>query len=166
VIDGLNQMSDQHIGVLGRRLYPGTLGQGLVPTFQALGDRPAGAPTVVISLDEALVRQEKADSTLFPELVKLALYRIAEEALANAVQHAGASQVTLRLDPLRPGWLSLWVLDDGQGFDLDSVRGGLGIATMQDYARAMGGECVIQSAPGRGTEITAALPLSAEKGAH
>jgi signal transduction histidine kinase len=170
VIDGLTELSGQQIGALGRQLYPATLSQGLVPTLQflqSLGDQSEAAPVIEIALDDELVRQEAADHNLVPEPVALAIYRIAEEALANVARHAKAGKVTLRLDPLQQkGWWRLTVKDDGQGFDLAGVRQGLGIATMQDYARAMGGECVIQSAPGEGTEITAALPLSQSDAEH
>ena len=161
VIDDLTHLCEKDVGALGRQLYPASLGLGLAPTFQSFGgDQIDGAPAIEILLDEALVSQEKADRSLFPEQMELAMYRIAEEALSNAIKHARASKVTVRLDPLRQGWWRLRVKDDGQGFDLESVRRGLGIATMQDYARAMDGECVIQSSPGGGTEITAALPLT------
>jgi len=48
----------------------------------------------------------------------------------------------------------------GGGFDAESAPVGLGVATMQDYADALGGQCVILSAPGAGTEVTAVLPLA------
>jgi signal transduction histidine kinase len=156
--------SDERRATLGRRLYPETLDRGLVPTFRALGARHGGAPAIEIVLDDELVRQEEADPGLFPEPVGLALYRIAEEALANVVKHAKAGKVTLRLEPPQPGWWRLSVKDDGQGFLLASVPLGLGLATMQDYAQAQGGECVIESEPGVGTVITAALPLSGSDG--
>jgi signal transduction histidine kinase len=164
VITGLSQVCEQDLGALGRQLYPATLGQGLVPTFQAFGDHPGAVPAIEIRLAKELVSLENADRSLFPEQVGLAMYRIAEEALSNVIKHAKASKVTVRVDPLRQGWWRLTVQDDGQGFDLDSVHLGLGLATMQDYARSMHGECVIQSSPGGGTEITAALPLSRSHG--
>jgi len=166
VIADLSQVCEQNIEALGCQLYPAMLSQGLVPTFQAFGDQLEAVPSIEISLDEELVNLEKVDPIVFPEQMGLAMYRIAEEALSNAIKHAKASKVTIRLDPLRQGWWRLTVQDDGQGFDLESVHHGLGIAIMQDYARAMHGECVIQSSPGKGTEITAALPLSRSYAEH
>lgn len=165
VVDSLSQLSEQQVDSLGRQLYPLTLGQGLGWTFQSFrsfGDHLEAAPAIEIAVDEELRRQENADPSLFPEPVGLAMYRIAEEALANVAQHAKARKVTVRLDPLlqREGWWRLTVQDDGEGFEMMSVRHGLGIATMYDYARAMDGQCVIQSTPGEGTEVTAALPLT------
>jgi signal transduction histidine kinase len=160
VIDGLNQVVEQQVGVLSRQLYPSILSHGLVPTFLSFADQFKAGPAVEMELDEELMRREKADRNSVPEPVKLAVYRIAEEALTNAVKHAKASKVTVRLDASREGWLRLAVRDDGQGFDLESAPHGLGITTMQDYADAVGGECVVHSAPGTGTEVTAMLPLS------
>jgi signal transduction histidine kinase len=160
VIDDLSQVCEQSLGALGRQLYPPTLSQGLVPTFQAFGEHLDSVPAIEIWLDEELVSQERVDHSLFPEQMGLAMFRIAEEALSNAIKHAKATKVTVRLDPLRQGWWRLRVQDDGKGFDLANVHHGLGIATMQDYARAMHGECVVQSTPGVGTEVSAALPLS------
>jgi signal transduction histidine kinase len=159
-IDGLNQVIEQQIGVLSRQLYPATLRQGLVPTFLSFADRFSADPVVEVALDEELVRREKADPASVPEPVKLAVYRIAEEALTNAVQHAKAGHATVRLDTSREGWLRLTVRDDGQGFSGETAPDGLGVATMQDYADAVGGQCMVHSAPGAGTEVTAVVPLS------
>lgn len=165
VIDSLNLTSEQRVGALSQGLYPLTLGQGLGWTFQSFrsfGDHLAAAPEIEIEIDTELQRQERANPNLFPETVGLALYRIAEEALANVARHAKARKVVLRLDPLlqREGWWRLTVRDDGEGFEVMDVQHGLGIATMYDYARAMDGQCVVQSTPGEGTEITAAVPLT------
>jgi len=156
----VNQVIEQQVSVLSRQLYPATLGQGIVPTFLTFADRFRVSPAVQVDLDEALIEREKADPGLVPEPVKLAVYRIAEEALTNAQQHAKAGHATVRLDTSREGWLRLTVLDDGQGFDPQSVSEGLGVSTMQDYADAEGGQCVVHSAPGAGTEVTAMFPLA------
>ena len=103
--------------------------------------------------------REPADRSSVPDQVGLAVYRIAEEALTNAVKHAQASQVTVRLDPPQTGWLRLTVRDNGLGFDVASALRGLGMAAMQDYAEVAGGECVVHSVPGKGTVVTAILPL-------
>jgi signal transduction histidine kinase len=156
----LNEVIAQQVGVLSRQLYPATLSQGLAPTFLSFADRFSAGPAVEVALDEEIVRREKADPTSVPEAVKLAVYRIAEEALTNAAEHARAGHATVRLDTSREGWLRLTVRDDGQGFDAESAPVGLGVATMQDYADALGGQCVVLSAPGAGTEVTAVLPLA------
>jgi signal transduction histidine kinase len=91
--------------------------------------------------------------------VKEALYRIAQEALNNAVKHAGAAQVRIRL-AREDGALLLEIGDDGAGFDpsLD-YPGHLGLASMEERAERHGGSLEIESAPGAGTTIRARLPV-------
>jgi len=102
-----------------------------------------------------------AASSLPPQLA-LGLYRIAQEALANVVRHAGArsGHVTLAVDG---GALHLTMADDGSGFDPQEVRraGGLGLAGIEERARLLGGQCRIASSPGTGTEIDVIVPLPA-----
>jgi len=113
-----------------------------------------------MELDEALVHHERANPRLIPEQMRLAAYRIAEEALTNAVKNAKASKITMTLGLSSQGWLRLTVQDNGQGFNLESASGGLGLLMMQDYAEVVGGRCVVHSAPDEGTEVTAILPLA------
>ena len=159
-------MIERHVSVLSRQLYPSTLSLGLVPTFQSFPDQFGAGLAFEIELDEELVREEMAGRNPVPEPVKLAVYRIAEEALTNVVKHATARKVTVRLDPPRAGWLRLTVRDNGRGFDVESVPRGLGIATMQDYAEVVEGEFAVHSTPGVGTEVTAVLPLARPGAAH
>jgi tetratricopeptide (TPR) repeat protein/two-component sensor histidine kinase len=96
----------------------------------------------------------------FPPDLTLGLYRIAQEALANIVRHAGARsvQVTLRT---AGGDVHLAVVDDGAGFDPQAARGsgGLGLASLDERARLLGGRCRIASSPGAGTRIEVAVPM-------
>ena len=95
------------------------------------------------------------------------LLRVAQEALANALKHAAARQVTVRLASLE-GEVVLTVHDDGRGFDARSaVRavpaggradGGMGLASMRDRMRAQFGKLIVESAPGHGTTVEARLP--------
>jgi signal transduction histidine kinase len=86
--------------------------------------------------------------------VKVALYRVAQEALNNAAKHSEASrvQITLRCTS---NLVELRVSDDGRGFDIESVPPDhLGLGIMQERAEAIGAKLSIQSQIGRGTEIT------------
>jgi signal transduction histidine kinase len=84
------------------------------------------------------------------------------EALQNAAKHArGASAAVIELwdeDTLR-----LEVRDDGAGFDPEDVTGGVGFTSMRDRLAAVGGELAIWSSPGRGTRVTASIPIPAEQ---
>jgi signal transduction histidine kinase len=110
-------------------------------------------------------RQELAVSTELcaePELpfeVKEALYRIVQEGLYNAVRHAQASHVTIRLEEGN-GSIVLEVQDDGVGFDpQQEYPGHMGLQTMRERVDQFDGRLDIESAPGQGTLLRASIPL-------
>jgi signal transduction histidine kinase len=93
------------------------------------------------------------DCRLSPE-VEEGLYRIAQEALNNALKHALATSVRVHLRGNRR-IVALEIADDGTGFDPDRVRegGGFGLRSMQERATRLGGELTVQSQPGAGTTV-------------
>ncbi|MBI2319621.1 MAG: HAMP domain-containing protein [Betaproteobacteria bacterium] len=98
-----------------------------------------------------------------PHEVELACFRVVQEALANARQHAKATEVWLSLR-LGAGELRLNLRDDGIGFDANGMRNSkpslsLGLIGMEERARQLGGRLEIKSSPGNGTAIDAAFPL-------
>jgi len=106
---------------------------------------------------------EDASRTERDPHLAIALYRIAQEALANVARHAEASSVTLRL--LGQGSsLQLIVTDNGKGFDLNEVtrlRGaghGLGLISMRERSELLGGTFTVESASNEGTTITVTIP--------
>jgi signal transduction histidine kinase len=102
------------------------------------------------------------DAKLQPD-EEIAIYRIAQEALANVARHAGASQVSVGLLTGEDG-VELTVRDDGRGFEPgrpgadDEGTGGLGLGGMAERARLVGGELTIESRPGGGTELCLRVP--------
>ncbi len=89
---------------------------------------------------------------------KLHLYRIAQEAINNALKHAQASEILLTLR-YRDGAIELCVADNGRGMDPAQARpDSLGLKTMYYRARTIGGTLHIQSRPGQGTTICCRLP--------
>jgi signal transduction histidine kinase len=96
-----------------------------------------------------------ADSlpTLSPD-VEQCIYRTAQEAVTNVVKHAGARNLTIKLD-LVEGKVIFKVQDDGSGFEVEKSKnsGHFGLTGMIDRAKAIGGELNIQSKPGQGTSI-------------
>jgi two-component system, NarL family, sensor kinase len=92
-------------------------------------------------------------------VVELAAYRIAAEALANAIRHSGGTRATVRLTDAGDG-LVLTVTDDGTGIPAGAGRTGLGLRSMAERAADLGGTCQVRG--GRtGTTLTARLPHAA-----
>ncbi|HSJ57100.1 MAG TPA: PAS domain S-box protein [Anaerolineae bacterium] len=103
-------------------------------------------------------------SVLVPSDVEEALYRITEQALNNALKHAAASEVTVRLRAENRDLL-LEVRDNGAGFDLAAVEsgGGQGLISMRERADQIGATFTIHSKPGDGTRAVVRLPLTREE---
>jgi PAS domain S-box-containing protein len=107
------------------------------------------------------------DGQTLPEHVRLALYRVYEQALHNVVQHAGARRVrvTFRLEAER---VVLEVEDDGRGFEVprhwfELARGGhLGLVGAAERAEMTGGRLDVRSAPGQGTTLSVIVPRNEE----
>ncbi|MEU1667348.1 sensor histidine kinase [Streptomyces sparsogenes] len=156
-IDYIRQLADTAIAetrVLLGRLRPETLeAEGLVAALDrhmaALRDRYGIA----------------AEATLGPEPettpeAKHALYRIAQESLHNVAKHSGARHVRLHLLS-GPGVVTLTVADDGVGFDSRaSFPGRLGLLSMRERAREVGGTLSVDSRPGRGSRVRVTVPAA------
>ena len=97
-----------------------------------------------------------------PSEVEYALYRVVQEAVQNIVKHAHATAITLQL-VCHPGELTLVVEDNGVGFDpaAPGAAPGVGLHNMAGRIAYLGGELVVDSSPGRGTTLTAVVPLPA-----
>jgi signal transduction histidine kinase len=100
-------------------------------------------------------------SVELPAEVEEGLYRIAQEALNNALKHAAPTSVTVRIRTDARG-VMLEVSDDGRGFDPEGVsdEGGMGLANMRERAERLGGSLVVLSAPGEGTTVRLSLEVS------
>jgi signal transduction histidine kinase len=103
---------------------------------------------------------ELSGTPRLPPRADAEVFRIAQEALQNALRHADAGRIDVRLDA-RDGSLLLTVADNGAGFDpgapaLRSRR--LGLTSMEERARAVGGTLDVESAPGGGTTVRLQVP--------
>ncbi len=89
-----------------------------------------------------------------PTVVETALYRIAQEAMANVVRHASATRVDVLLEH-RGDRVLMMVEDDGVGFEPDQAKGGdhFGLLGMKERAEALGGTLTVESTPGAGTTV-------------
>lgn len=99
-----------------------------------------------------------------PLEVEQALFRVAQEALANVAKHSGAGNVEVDLIYSSDS-LTLRVADDGSGFDPAETRGeGFGLQSMRERLETLGGRVEVESAPGKGTRITCVCPLESPPG--
>jgi two-component system sensor histidine kinase UhpB len=154
----VNQAMEELLN-LARQLRPSALDDhGLVPAIEAQLKRFAARTGV-----EARLRTEGDPATLGEDR-QIAIYRVAQEALANVGRHAGATAVEIELDAFADG-AELRVRDDGEGFDPGVVArtgsengGGLGLSGMAERARLAGGELQVLSAPGGGTSVIGRFP--------
>lgn len=87
-----------------------------------------------------------------------AIYRIAQEALHNVEKHAGKTHVKVILEG-RPDGLRLEVADFGEGFDTEDSQRGLGLISMEERARLVGGNFSVKSELGKGTVVNVEIPL-------
>ena len=130
---------------------------GFLPALEMLVRQTAGRTPARVRLE-----REGSVHRLAPE-VELAAYRIAQEALNNALQHAQAQNIVVRVRYDLEG-LSLSVADDGVGFtlpprpDLLTQAGRFGLVGMQERATRVGGALHVRTTPGEGTQVTVRLP--------
>ncbi len=104
------------------------------------------------------------NGTALPEAQSLELFHIAQEALANVAKHSGATRVQTVLRS-NDGAVALQVKDNGRGFDMQlaAAIGHRGLQNMADRVRGLGGIFNVESKVGKGTEISAVVPLQREE---
>ncbi len=93
--------------------------------------------------------------------IQLVVYRVAQEAISNAVQHAEAENVRVQLRR-EAGRVELSVGDDGSGFTFERAARGLGIAGMRERALLVGGDLRVESRPDLGTRVRLSIPSSTQ----
>ena len=96
-----------------------------------------------------------------PRPVALALYRIAQESLRNVARHSGATVTSITLAGEGGTRLSMFVIDNGKGFDVGKAKAspGLGLVSIEERARHIGASVTIDSIPGAGTTLRIEVPL-------
>jgi signal transduction histidine kinase len=142
--------SDVH--QLSRRLHPSTLGLGLGAALRSLSggiERQHGIRVVVSCRDVP---------DAIPSDVSLCVYRVAQEALSNVVKHSEVKEARLELAG-ESGDLLLRVVDAGRGFEPSEAGRGLGLLSMKERLRLVGGSLVVRSRSSQGTEISAQVPM-------
>lgn len=139
-----------------RRLRPAQLDElGLVAALQELCETWEARSGV-----SCVFLHEGVDGPV-DDALQVAVYRVAQEALTNAMRHARASTVRLRLQR-RDGRLLLVVEDDGCGIDAAATGRGLGLLGATERAAALGGSLQVDGRPGAGTTLRLSLPVQRE----
>jgi signal transduction histidine kinase len=141
---------------------------GLVPALRAFLESQSALSGVAMTLEADEPATGAAPTRLGPDL-EITCFRIVQEAITNAIRHAGARDLRVRLERT-PQRISLRIRDDGRGFDVDvrldgaAAAGHLGVVGMRERVRALGGAFRLLSRPGAGTTIEVELPLTAAFG--
>ena len=138
-------------------LRPAALDQlGADAAIEAWADRLRRTGLEIdVSVDLAF-EQGRHDERLVPE-IETALYRIVQEALTNATKHGGARRAVVDIIE-DGGHIHVLVRDDGSGFDLARRTDGFGLLGMRERVELLDGVLDVDSAPGKGTTISAQLP--------
>jgi signal transduction histidine kinase len=140
---------------LAYHLHPSVLDDlGLADGIRAECERLSRQASIAVSVETAGVPPK------VPRETSLCLFRVAQEALRNAIRHAAARAIAVSLSRKGRG-LELVVTDDGRGFDVQSSQRSpsLGQVSMRERIRLVAGRLDVESAPGRGTKVTAWVPL-------
>jgi len=136
-------------------------GRNLLSALEEYARRFEGSTGIAVQVKGGSSRRR------LPAEKKIALFRIAQEALTNCAKHAQAHAVAIELDN-DPDHLLLSVTDDGVGIDLAGIDGkkqGLGLLSMQERAEAIGCSWRIESMPGKGTRISVSAGAAAGRSA-
>jgi len=160
LVQGLEQV-DGAIAEMRRLiadLRPSTLDQlGLGAALETLGERTASAAAIEVQVSIDLDFEAGRSETRLLGEVEDTVYRLAQEALNNAVHHGEAKCVRVDLGEAG-GSLRLRIADDGKGFDPEASTDGFGLIGMRERAELAGGSLELHSTPGEGTTIVATIP--------
>ena len=140
-----------------------TLARQLRPTaLDDLGLKAALAGNVTeLNQRSSMEVSFSSDASTYTDLstdAQLVVYRVAQEALSNAAQHAEAENVQVTLNR-KDGMVELTIVDDGRGFTFDQASRGLGMGGMRERALLVGGDLRVESRPGVGTRVRLLVPI-------
>lgn len=137
---------------LAGELRPMSLDEfGLVPALEQFVNRTEEMTGFEIDLTVTGVQAS------LPEIIRTTVYRVVQEAIANAMKYAGVNQVQLHLDFAR--FLTIEIVDDGYGFDPLQKKQGFGLMNMQERIHALAGTFHLLTEPNHGTKIKITVPL-------
>jgi signal transduction histidine kinase len=139
-------------------LRPAALDEyGAAAAIKSLAERTEAREGISVDANVDLSWERGDEPERHTSELESTTYRLVQEALTNAVRHAGASNIRVDVTE-RDGWVEIAVTDDGRGFDLDEKPKGFGLMGMRERVELAGGELDIESAPS-GTTVHAKLPV-------
>jgi len=140
---------------LARGLHPAVLAdRGLAPALETLASR-APLPVIVEGVPEERLE----------EPLEAAVYFVIAESLTNAVKHAEASELRVKMEQ-SDHELQVEIADDGRGGADPQAGNGTGLRGLTDRVEALGGRLVVDSPAGRGTTVRVVLPLTTSRAAR
>ena len=163
ITDEIDDVRENDIRGLSHRLHPSIVRVGALPALTSLCERMSGDMKVLLHADERTTSFEPVGASTIPENIRLAVFRIAELAIGNAIKHASAKQCDVNWSYSDTEQaLLLRIADDGVGFDTQTMTtSGLGMVNIQDYTDALGGTAELHSERGRGTMLIVTIPFTA-----
>lgn len=149
----LSRQAQTELAALIRELHPVSLAEaGFISALEAYTSDWSQQNTVELELAAAELPEIRKEN-------EQALYRVAQEALANISRHSRATHVAVEVS-CSEDEVVLRIIDDGIGFDEPQVSGkGLGLSSMHERMLSVSGRLKIDSQPGKGTRIVASCPL-------
>ena len=157
----LDDLRENEIRKISHRLHPSIIRLGLCAGLRFLRDQYERAIPIDLDISDKVLEMEPPEGSTIPASIRLGLYRVAEEAIGNVIKHSGATKMLIHLwVPEGDDSLRLVVEDNGSGFEVGVNQGtSLGLATIKDYVDAVGGFFELDSAPQKGTRVTAGISL-------
>jgi PAS domain S-box-containing protein len=101
---------------------------------------------------------DELNKIALPENIQINIYRILQEQTKNILKYSEASAIEVSLQ-LHNNILSLRIFDNGKGFNTKNAKKGIGLSNIKKRAEALAGKFILNSAPGKGCELIAAIPL-------
>ena len=145
-------------------LRPSTLDElGVGPAIESLARRTSDRFEVEVRADVDLAGVDEAGPARLDPDLEATIYRLVQEATNNAVKHASPNRISITVSRGEDG-LEVVVVDDGSGFDPATAERSFGLVGMAERVSLARGRLEIESAPGRGTEVHASIPLSKSGG--
>ena len=131
---------------------------GVGAALEALARQAADRFDVEIDVDVDLAHEREGGPRLPAEL-EATIYRLVQEATNNAIKHADPGRISVTVSRNEAS-VEVIVADDGRGFDPAATERSFGLVGMEERVTLPGGKLEIESAPGRGTEVRAELPIT------